>query len=148
MTLKSNQVTSERTKGPLFHGRCPQPYTHLQFPLYLSVLSEEPAVWGCNSCSTAGSLALAVSGDSWSADTAASRGRDRPSSDPCSKSSPFGIRRRWWWATVTLNMQLRWSSNVKQALKCRLLAPLKIYTRAKYFLKEDMVSRWNYIVLN
>lgn len=40
-----------------------------------------------------------------------------------------------------VKMQLHCSFNMKQALKCRLLAPLKIYTRAEYFLKEDMVSR-------
>lgn len=46
-----------------------------------------------------------------------------------------------------VDMQLRSSFNIKQVLKCRLLAPLKIHTRVN-FLKEDMVSRPNYIVLN
>ena len=47
-----------------------------------------------------------------------------------------------------VNMQLRCSFNIKQALKCRLLAPLKIHTRVNDFLKEDMVLRPNYIALN
>jgi len=47
-----------------------------------------------------------------------------------------------------VNKQLCCSFNIKQALKCRLLAPVKIHTGLNYFLKEDMVSRPNYIVLN